>query len=338
MSHSKRLPYLDILKGLGILLVILGHSVPDYPINLRADVVSATLESVIYGFHMPLFFICAGYLLQMTDGISGDRNGRNISSDWFSKKAKRLLIPYAAFSFFSLVLRWIFSAFTRSSVDIGRGIYGIIFEGKYFWFLYVMFIVLATIKVFKTQKIKIRWQYLIAVVFYLIGLYIQSPFMCFDRLGYYLIYTLLGMTIYDNKDNVDKLFSKWYTPWAMVCIFIIFYTLRLSDYLLLKEFCRFGMAVTGVGVTYHISVWINNNCKTIKNLLSYFGKMSLQYYLVHMIIQLPIYYLVAKFNFHIPILSVLLIFLITTVLTYFIVEVMSLIPICRTVLGLPSKK
>ena len=42
----KRQVEFDLLKGLGILFVILGHSVPDFPVNLRADMLSSTLEHV----------------------------------------------------------------------------------------------------------------------------------------------------------------------------------------------------------------------------------------------------------------------------------------------------
>lgn len=70
-NPQKRLPELDVLKGLGILFVILGHSVPDFPINLRADFASSTVESVLYGFHMPLFFLSAGFVLQVANNQGG---------------------------------------------------------------------------------------------------------------------------------------------------------------------------------------------------------------------------------------------------------------------------
>ena len=73
MSSSNRQVEFDILKGIGILFVILGHSVPDFPVNLRADGLSRTMEEIVYAFHMPLFFICAGCVLQTTElqGVSG---------------------------------------------------------------------------------------------------------------------------------------------------------------------------------------------------------------------------------------------------------------------------
>lgn len=43
--------YIDIAKGIGIILVILGHSG-----------VNSEIKDFIYGFHMPLFFVISGYL------------------------------------------------------------------------------------------------------------------------------------------------------------------------------------------------------------------------------------------------------------------------------------
>ena len=52
---SKRIEYLDIAKGIGILLVVLGHN--DF------EVISVFIQRLIYSFHMPLFFFLSGYFL-----------------------------------------------------------------------------------------------------------------------------------------------------------------------------------------------------------------------------------------------------------------------------------
>lgn len=332
MSTKNRLLELDILKGIGILFVILGHSVPDFPVNLRDNIISGTLESVLYGFHMPLFFLSAGFVLQMTDSSSG------ISVSWICKKVKRLLVPYIVFSFVSLTLRLIFSSFTRSSVDIGSSVYAIIFEGKYFWFLYVMFLALTVIEALKTMKVNLRWQLLIAFILFIIGLYTDSSFLCLNRLGYYLIYTILGMAVYLINNDAKRLLSKWYVSLIMVGLFMVFFNQRISDCIFIKELSRFGMAISGTAVTYSISIYIYENCKRLSVLLSYFGRMSLQYYLIHMIISLPIYYLVASLGIQMPLLQVLVIFFITTFLTYIIVEIMSRMPVCWYVLGMTRRK
>lgn len=46
-----RLPFLDIAKGIGIIMVVMGHVMPYCP-----------LYYWIYGFHVPLFFVISGML------------------------------------------------------------------------------------------------------------------------------------------------------------------------------------------------------------------------------------------------------------------------------------
>lgn len=54
---QSRSPYWDTLKGLLILLVILGHC---------GTALSDGLLSVIYSFHMPLFVFISGYFSKKT--------------------------------------------------------------------------------------------------------------------------------------------------------------------------------------------------------------------------------------------------------------------------------
>ncbi len=53
---SKRIEYIDVARGIGISLVVLGHN--DFAL------VSEFAHKVIYSFHMPLFFFLSGYFLK----------------------------------------------------------------------------------------------------------------------------------------------------------------------------------------------------------------------------------------------------------------------------------
>lgn len=60
----KRIEYIDLAKAIAILLMVLGHcaSLNDIPL----------IRSVIYSFHMPLFFIISGYFfktLALKEGV-----------------------------------------------------------------------------------------------------------------------------------------------------------------------------------------------------------------------------------------------------------------------------
>lgn len=76
---------LDTLKGVGILLVVFAHT---YLGGIR---------SVIYLFHVPLFFFLSGAALCYS------KAGGNL----FKSRIKSLLVPYLVFSLFSFVY-WIF--------------------------------------------------------------------------------------------------------------------------------------------------------------------------------------------------------------------------------------
>lgn len=77
-----RLNQFDILKAIGIILVIVGHTL-DYNI----------IRNIIYSFHMPLFFLVSGYFLKVKTPVPP------IKRLW-----KRLLIPYFLSCFIIVLL------------------------------------------------------------------------------------------------------------------------------------------------------------------------------------------------------------------------------------------
>ena len=77
--NSNRIEWIDFAKGVVIILVVLGHV-----IEYNSD-----LSKIIYVFHMPFFFIMAGFLLNL-DKWGGVDNYKAFTT----KLIKRLLIPY----------------------------------------------------------------------------------------------------------------------------------------------------------------------------------------------------------------------------------------------------
>jgi acyltransferase len=82
LAAPKTIPWVDIARGLGILLVALGHCS-----------VSKALAVIIYAFHMPFFFLISGILY----------SNRKSFPSFFLDKARRLLLPYLVFSITSFI-------------------------------------------------------------------------------------------------------------------------------------------------------------------------------------------------------------------------------------------
>lgn len=67
-----RNPTFDIMKGIGIIAMIIGHcGLPK------------TITSIIFMWHMPLFFIISGYFFKV-----------NPIKEFFAKNFRSLMIPY----------------------------------------------------------------------------------------------------------------------------------------------------------------------------------------------------------------------------------------------------
>ena len=95
----KRDDTIDIMKGIGIVAVIVGHMsvVPFTP-----------YRNIIFSFHMPLFFILAGYFFRPNHDLR-----RKCRKDF-----QRLVIPYL-FTASILLLFDILHAFVKKDVSIG---------------------------------------------------------------------------------------------------------------------------------------------------------------------------------------------------------------------------
>lgn len=134
-SGLERDQVIDIVKGFGILAVVLGHLKPPF-------------MHYIYSFHMPLFFIVAGMTLK--DGPS-----------FVQRSFRRLMVPYFTFVFFGLIVGLCQSTIAPSeSVDLMANLKGMLYTmhgmdyiipyTRVLWFLPALF--WARLLLFKFQN------------------------------------------------------------------------------------------------------------------------------------------------------------------------------------------
>jgi acyltransferase len=138
--HSGRISWIDIAKGLGIILVIHGHTLsPD------------SYRYIIYAFHMPLFFFLSGLVF---------RYDKYSLLQTIQKTIKNLLIPYFLFALLSYGL-WIVNngavlTLEKVIIHLHGIIYGnssSLFFNNILWFLPCLIITKIAFAVFaKTLK------------------------------------------------------------------------------------------------------------------------------------------------------------------------------------------
>lgn len=138
MNQKKRITYLDMAKGVGIILMIAGHLIGSLQAIDNKPYFSSVYQ-FIASFHMPLFFIISGILLRITEEEKKDMK------QILCRKARTLLLPYASFSLIYFVINVWTCIFYPELLQFSQlwkfFIYSVTFRGvSVMWFLPALFI------------------------------------------------------------------------------------------------------------------------------------------------------------------------------------------------------
>ena len=106
--------WVDDVKVIACILVVLGHF---FQSMTKANILPENdlykwFNTTIYYFHVPLFFICSGYLYQKYSKVKGFKSWKKN----MAKKALALGVPYVTFSTATWVLKTVFSEIGRAHV------------------------------------------------------------------------------------------------------------------------------------------------------------------------------------------------------------------------------
>lgn len=104
-------------------------------------------ETTIYYFHVPLFFICSGYLYQKYSKV-------NSVGSWcknVAKKALALGVPYVTFTTATWVLKKVFSSSVNDQIG-GLGDTLFLHPTAPYWYLYALFFIFLVTPTFNSVK------------------------------------------------------------------------------------------------------------------------------------------------------------------------------------------
>lgn len=297
---KERIKYIDLIKGAGIILVVIGHLLP----------VNSEVRRIIFTFHMPLFFFLAGFF----------HKPREISA-FVLDKGKKLLVPYIFFFFATEAYVWLYDFFLKVPFNVAT--FSEIFTGcEYFtynvplWFLLCLF----EVEVLYNFIIRICPQrfFIQSLIVFIMstGGYVLCRFSC--NLPYFIDSTLssiifyhVGCLFYKNRDRLFSLnlfmnkggeqkvvqgIKKNCITWGrIVFLFILFMLLSRwtgdidirSNRITCNYFIFMGTAFAGI-------LFIVFLCRQVNSIhfINYFGRNSL----VIMAVHVPLFLLANYFN------------------------------------------
>ena len=134
ITGGKRSNIVDIVKGIAIILVTLGHTAQGMVHRGWWETSRASfLHSFIYSFHMPAFFFVAGLFVR---GSIERRGGVNFTVE----KIKSILYPYLLFAVIYAAIRPLVGQFEMGTESFEWRTFLLkIADGDASWFLFVLF-------------------------------------------------------------------------------------------------------------------------------------------------------------------------------------------------------
>ena len=199
MSESiKRIEWLDLAKGIGVILVIMGH---------MPSVVPNSVRMWIFSFHMPLFFIIAGYFAIVP-------NDTHELVRALKKKTVKLLVEgYLAFALCFLIMDIAILGLDRDTIL--KNFYGI-FTGtidRIYWFFLSLYEISILFLFISRVVKKYNALILLSVLLAFIAIFFRKYGINYFRIGsslYAFGFYCLGYIV-KEKRLLDYLYARKYS-------------------------------------------------------------------------------------------------------------------------------
>lgn len=279
-----RFNHIDVAKGISILLVVLGHMLAN----------GMAIKTVIYSFHMPLFFILSGVFASTFEKYD--------FMPYLKKNIKTLLVPYiitfvVCFIITAIIPEW------RTNIDLLHIAYGLydchatFFRAGYLWFLVALFeakIIFYFYHKFIISKNNKMATVLSLIILFFVGLFISkvtSKIPMAEALPFGIERGILAAAFYSFgyliKDDIKNIELKKNPSAILLVLFCGILTIvcslingktRMSGKNYSNEFLFAICGIMGTIAVVGISKLFQNS-----KFLLFCGKNSLYIYLVHYI-------------------------------------------------------
>lgn len=251
VNCKKDIIWVDYSKFIGIILVISGHTMSLFGQNSDVNFINRYIAM----FHMPLFFVIAGYLYK--DKTKKENN---------IKIVKGLLIPYFIYQFtyfpFIAIKQIIFKN-TDVLTIIQKGLFGIFFgpnvpEPDFFfnicgpcWFILVMIqlrVLFNNIKL--SDKNLILLTVCSIILLKVLSLYQIDLYFCLDNFLMAIPYFVLGYFVKIKYPDFIESFSMYKKYLILFCAFFVFVIMKYNGLVRIADLITSLKPQTSLILTY----------------------------------------------------------------------------------------
>lgn len=282
VKKNNRINWIDMAKGYGIILVIIGHVNFCNSNNLPHWMELLLCE--IYSFHMPLFFMISGYLLNVK---------KYSPKEFIIKRAKGIMIPYLVLGITIVIICWgFYTGFDFS--ELGGYVIQLLVQKRFnvIWYLLCLFIAEVIFFYIVRMVNNTIWKIMcicsiiaaMGLVYYHFG-GVYLPWNI-DIVPFALFFLALG---YSFKNVPFKSDIKWFIAAVIINISCVVCNYKLANTYLEMFRGSYGIvpltilgSIAGVYMVYYIA-----DRKQFKS-ISYIGHYSLIFFGLHQCFTLPV--------------------------------------------------
>ena len=165
-SITQREAWVDNVKVIACVLVAVGHLFMSVTTGILSDGdLFQWFKQTIYLFHVPLFFICSGYLYQKRSKVDSFSSWKNN----ILKKALALGVPYLVFSLATWALKTVFSGAVNNAQTNSLVKTLFVSPTAPYWYLYALFFIFLITPTFKNKN-SMAFGIVTAVIFKVINI------------------------------------------------------------------------------------------------------------------------------------------------------------------------
>ena len=286
INWGGRLAWLDSLKGLTIIAVVLGHALLGFGENNVFGEYNDffwRLKDWIYIWHMPLFLCLSGFSFC----LAYFRNNA-INKNRVKKQVLNLLLLYIIFSIVFYGLKIFFVVFTDNKMTFEKAIMNMLFPDTLMWYLWVLAIYYIGLLCCKPLMKIMTEKPLTILVILLIIAFAQkisaaciSWRLCFGNLLHGAFYFCLGVVLcVHNGKCLNKVSINWI--WTIVVIIILHFIYYVGWSVEWSIFDVFVDEIIAILIIVLMFVIVPRICDSVGGkLLPTLGRASLVIYLLH---------------------------------------------------------
>ena len=274
VSDQHPFEWILIAKGIGIILVVIGHFRPETSPRYWCEIID-----VIYTFHMALFFSLSGYLCSFA----------NYSYPTFlKKKAERLLFPFVSIAAIFFLIKYTAGKIVALEYPVTvDALYTLLIDPAHshmplLWFvhaLFLMFVCYPLARIFLSGP-------LILVLLLTLNIFLGNDFKIFGPALSYMPFFVIGAFSKEYKVHLQVFMNR--DPRYLIVLLLLFLSVYIGRLSGLLEFINEYAPIFFLGAVGSLLIVIasrtisslSHNTK-VKGLLVQVGLYSMTIYLFH---------------------------------------------------------